>query len=262
MDMKMRGKIAIVTGASYGIGEGIARALAQEGVNLAVCARGEEKLKGVSAELKSSGVEVLPVIADVMKVEDIDRMVNQTLDRYGHIDILVNNAGGMVRGTFMETDKESWQRGIDLNLYSTIHFCQRVIPSMRERKWGRIINIASVWGHQPGKMTIYNTVKSGLIIISKSLSNELAPYNILVNAICPGGIVSPAWIETAEILAKKRGTTWQEEIKKLGEKWAPLGRFGSAEEVANLVVFLASERASYITGTSISIDGGQTQSAY
>lgn len=262
MDMKLRDKVAIVTGASYGIGEGIAKALAQEGVKMSICARGEEKLNNLAKELEGMGVEVLPVKADVTKVEDIEGMVKRTLDKFGRIDILVNNAGGMVRGLFMQADRESWQKGIDLNLFSTIHFSQLVVPSMRERKWGRIISISSVWGRQPGKMAIYNMVKSAIISLTKTLSTELAADNILVNAVCPGGIISPAWIETAEILAKKRGTTWQEEINKLGEKWAPLRRFGNTDEVGDLVVFLASERASYITGVSIPIDGGQTQSAF
>jgi 3-oxoacyl-[acyl-carrier protein] reductase len=260
MDLGLKGKVALVTGASYGIGEAIATGLAQEGVKLAICARGEEKLKRVSAKMENLGAEVLWVVADVLEPEDIDRMVKQVLDAYGQIDILVNNAGGMVRGTFAKASVEDWQRGIDLNLFSTIHFCQKIVPDMKERKWGRIINVASVWGHQPGVTPIYNTVKGAIITLSKSLSNELAPDNILVNAVCPGGIVTPAWIETAEILAQKRGTTWQEEIGKLGEDWAPLRRFGNAEEVANVVVFLASEKASYLTGISINIDGGTTKS--
>lgn len=260
MDLKLKGKVAIVTGASYGMGQSIAKGLALEGVKLAICARGEEKLKAVSSELESMGAEVLAVTADVLKVEDIDSFVRKTLDKYGHVDILVNNAGGMVRGKFMEAKQADWQLGLELNVFSIIHCCHRVIPGMRARKWGRIINLASVWGHQPGVTPVYNMVKAAVISVSKSLSNELAADNILVNAVCPGGIITPAWIETAEIVAQKRGTTWQEEIRKLGVTWAPLGRFGDAEEVADMVVFLASERASYITGTSINVDGGTTKS--
>ena len=260
MDLELKGKVALVTGASYGIGAAIAKGLAQEGVKLAICARGQERLKQVSAELEASGVEVLSLVADVLKPGDIDTMVEQVLAKYGQVDILVNNAGGMVRGTFAKASVEDWQLGIDLNLYSTIRVCQKIIPGMRQKKWGRIINVASVWGHQPGATPIYNTVKGAIITLSKSLSNELAADNILVNAVCPGGIITPAWIETAEILARKRGTTWQEEISKLGRDWAPLGRFGTAEEVANVVVFLASAKASYMTGVAVNIDGGTTKS--
>lgn len=260
MDLKLQGRVAIVTGASYGMGESIARGFAQEGVKLAICARGEEKLKQVAAELESSGAEVLPVVTDVTKVEDIDRMVKRTLERYGRVDILVNNAGGMVRGKFGEADDSAWQTGMELNVYSIVRFCRCVIPSMRERKWGRIINISSVWGHQPGVTPVYNASKASALSLSKSLSNELAPDNILVNCVCPGGVETPAWIDTAKILAKKRGTTWQEEINKLARQWAVLGRYAQPEEVADVVIFLASDRASYITGACINVDGGSTKS--
>jgi 3-oxoacyl-[acyl-carrier protein] reductase len=260
MDLKLNGRVAIVTGASYGIGKGIARGFAEEGVKLSICARGEEKLRRVTGELEGMGAEVLPVVADVLNTEDIDRMVEQTLERYGHVDILVNNAGGMVRGTFAEASDEDWAHGMGLNLFSYIRFCRKVVPSMREKRWGRIINISSTWGHQPGVTPVYNTSKAGVIAMSKSLSNELAPDNILVNCVCPGGIITPAWVDTAEILARKRGTTWQDEIKKLADEWTVLGRFGEVEEVTDLVVFLASERASYITGACINIDGGNTRS--
>lgn len=260
MDLKLEGKVALVTGASYGIGEGVARGLAQEGAKLSICARGEEKLKRVASELEAAGAEVFPVVADVVRKDDIDRMVKGTLDRYGHVDILVNNAGGMARGAFTETGDEDWQRGMELNLYSIVRFCRGVISSMRERKWGRIVNISSVWGHQPGVPPIYNAAKAGIISLSKSLSNELAPDNILVNCVCPGAFLTPAWIEMAKILAQKRGTTWQEEIKKLADRWTVLGRFGNVEEVADVVVFLTSEKASYITGACINVDGGSNKS--
>ncbi len=260
MDMKLRGKVALVTGASYGIGESIARGFAQEGVRLAICARGEEKLRKLASELEGMGVDVLAVTCDVTSGEDIDDMVKQTLDRYGRVDIQVNNAGGMVRGRFFDTSDEDWQHGMELNLYSIVRFCRGVVPGMQERKWGRIINIASVWGHQPGVTPIYNVAKAGILSLSKSLSNELAQDNILVNSVSPGGIVTPAWIEAAKGLARKRGTTWQEEIDKLARQWCVLGRYGEAEEVADMVVFLASERASYITGACINVDGGATKS--
>lgn len=260
MDLKLKGKVAIVTGASYGIGEAIAKGLAQEGPKLAICARGEEKLMRIAAELKGMGAEVLPIQADVMKTDDVDRVVRETIGSFGRIDILVNNAGGMVRGTFAQAKDEDWQQGIELNVYSIIHFCQKVIPGMRERNWGRIINIASVWGHQPGVTPVYNVTKAAVLSLSKSLSNELGSSNVLVNCVSPGGIISPAWIQAAENLAKKRGTTWQEEIQKLGENWAVLRRFGNVEEIADVVVFLASERSSYITGACINVDGGATKS--
>lgn len=260
MDLELQGKVALVTGASYGIGQGIARGLAREGAKLALCARGEEKLNHIASELKGTGTEVLPIVADVTNTEDVDGAVKKTLDGFGCVDILVNNAGGMVRGKFTEATDEAWQLGMELNLYSIVRFCRRVIPGMQERKWGRIINISSVWGHQPGVTPVYNTSKASVITLSKSLSNEFAADNILVNSVCPGGIITPAWIETAEILAQKRGTTWQDEINKLGRQWAPLGRYGEIDEVADVVVFLASERASYITGAAINVDGGTTKS--
>lgn len=260
MDLELKGKVAIVTGASYGIGEGIARGMAAEGVKLAICARGEEKLEKVAGELKDVGAEVVAVAADVLKPDDIERVFQGAMDAFGGVDILVNNAGGMVRGNFSQTGDDDWRLGMDLNLNSIIRFCRLVIPGMQERRWGRIINISSVWGHQPGVSTVYNAAKAAVISLGKSLSNELALDNVLVNSVCPGGIVTPAWIEMAEILAKKRGTTWQEEIDKLAKKWTGMGRYGTVEEVADTVLFLASEKASYITGACINVDGGNTKS--
>ncbi|RMF84327.1 MAG: SDR family oxidoreductase [Nitrospinota bacterium] len=257
MDLGIAGKVALVAASSKGLGKAVALGLAREGARVTICARGEEALQRAAAEIRAdTGAEVFPVVADVSRSEEIKRLVQATLERFGRIDILVNNAGGPPAGTFFTLSEADWEQGLALNLFSTIRLCQEVIPIMRRQQWGRIINITSITAKQPIEtLVISNVIRSGVLGLAKTLSHELARENILVNSVCPGYILTERMYEVAQRQAAEKGITPEAAIQE-NARAVPMGRVGQPEEFANLVVFLASERASYITGTAIQIDGG------
>jgi 3-oxoacyl-[acyl-carrier protein] reductase len=250
MDLGIKNQVAMIGGASQGIGKAIAIALAKEGAKVSICARNENILKETAKAIqKVSGVEVLAVVADLTKISDIKKFAKETLSKFGTIDILVNNAGGPPVKYAEELTEEEWINGFRLNLLSTISLSKEVIPTMKSKRWGRIINLTSITAKQPlDKFTISNTTRAGVIGFAKSLSNEVAPYNILVNNVCPG-------FTRTKRLEETHGKNWEEFASSI-EKNIPLGRLASPEEIGNLVAFLASDKASYITGTTIQIDGG------
>jgi len=257
MDLGLKGRVAIVTGSSSGIGKAIALGLAQEGTKVSICARNEEQLKETAKEIASSAkVEVLALQTDLTRREDIKKLVNETLRKFGRLDILVNNTGGPPPSIFLETSEEDWRRGVDLLLMSAIHTCREVIPPMRERRWGRIINMASFAAKQPAdQLVISNSIRVGILGLSKTLANELAGDGILVNAVCPGWTLTKRVEELAKAQAKASGKSYGD-IVRGWESGIPLKRLAQPEEIANLVVFLTSEKASYITGAVIQVDGG------
>lgn len=261
MDLGIKDRVAIVAASSKGLGKATAMELAKEGVHLTICARDREVLEKTADEIRSeSGVEVLPVSADVSKTDEIKKVVSETINKYSKVDILINNAGGPPTGGFLDFSLDEWQKAVELNLFSAITFSNEVIPYMQKNKWGRIVNITSYAVKQPvDGLLLSNTVRAGIIGLAKSLSNEFGRDNILVNNICPGRIHTDRIVFLANDRARKEGKSFDEVIEHMGVD-VPVGRIGKPKELAALAVFLASERASYITGTSIQVDGGLTKS--
>jgi 3-oxoacyl-[acyl-carrier protein] reductase len=257
MDLGLRNKVAIVCASSRGLGKAVALGLAEEGVNLTICARGDEELQRTDEEIRSkSNVQVLAIQGDVAKPADIRKIVTETLNKFLTIHILVNNAGGPPLGNFMDFTPDDWQKALELNLLSTINFIREVIPVMRKQNWGRVINITSVAVKQPIEgLILSNTARAGIVGLTKTLSNEFARENILFNNVCPGRILTDRILELARARADKTGMSIEDVFTSM-ENDIPIGRIGKPRELADLVVFLASERASYITGTTIQVDGG------
>jgi len=263
MDLGIKDKVAIVCASSKGLGKAVAFGLAREGVKLTVCARGKRDLDKTADEIvKETGAQVLAVECDMSKTDDIKKVVDETIKKYSRIDIVVNNAGGPPTGAFLDFSLEDWQKAIELNLFSTITMSKAVVPYMKEREWGRIINITSVAVKQPiDGLILSNTARAGVIGLAKTMSNEFGPYNITVNNVCPGRILTDRITHLASEKAKREGVSLEDALTSM-EKDVPLRRIGRPEELANLVVFLASERASYITGTTIQVDGGLTRGLF
>ena len=258
MDLGLGGKVAVITGGSVGIGLAVAEGLAQEGVKLALCARDEARLEREAARLRETyGVEALGVVADVSRTEDITRFSETVLDTFGGVDILINNAGTGSEETIMEADDEKWAYYLDLHLMAAVRLSRAFVPSMRERGGGVILNNASICASQPlGYEPIYNVSKAALAMFSKCLANELIGDHIRVNTVNPGLIQTPDWEKTAKLLTQDKDVTWQEYLAGIAEANAPIGRFGTAEELANFFVFLCSDRASYSVGSTYYVDGG------
>lgn len=262
MELGLKGKTAIITGAASGIGKCTATALANEGTNLALCDINIRSLEKVTAGLRSKGVKVLAEKVDVTSLNETDAFIAHTVSEFGRIDILVNNAGTGRLSDLMELPEEEYRRSADLMLYAPIRLSRAVVPYMKKAKWGRIINISSMFGKQPGGLLDYDSIKAAMIMVSKDFSSYLAKDNILVNAVCPGPIRTPLWEAPGQLgdqLSKMLGKSIEESIEFYASSNIPMNRYGKPEEIADLVVFLASERASYITGQAINIDGGMVK---
>ena len=254
MDLGLTGKVAMITGASRGIGKAIARGLAAEGCRLSVCARGREDLDETVRELRENGAEVLAATLDVTDEEAARAWFAETRERFQAVDILINNVGGSRPGGNLSASGEDWQRGFALNFFSALDLCRLVVPSMRERKHGCVINIASIYGREWGGPMTYNAAKAAMISLSKEMARELARDGVRVNSVAPGSILFPggSW--------DRRRREQPVEIAAFVERELPAGRFGEPEEVADVVVFLASERANWISGACINVDGCQSRS--
>jgi len=259
----LTGKVALITGASGGLGGAIARAFGEAGADLALHYRSnEESAKKLSAEIREYGRKAVIFQADLTNHEEAEMLVDDAVKEFGDLHILVNNAGGPPTGTFLDFSLEDWQKAIDLNLFSTITFSREALPFMKEQRWGRIINITSVAVKQPiDGLILSNTARAGVIGLAKTLSNEFGPYNITVNNVCPGRILTDRITHLAGEKAKREGTSVEDALTAM-ETDVPLRRIGRPEELASLVVFLASEKASYITGTTIQVDGGLTKGLF
>ena len=256
MDLGLTDHVAIVTGASRGIGRGIALRLADEGCHLAICARGEEALNETAQEIEARGVECLALPLDMTDKNAPARLVDEAAERFGRIDILVGNVGGNRRGQFEELSDEDWDAIIDLNFKSHIRTSRAAIPHMRDAGGGSICYITSIFGRELGGagLSTYNSTKSALISLSKVMAQELTPEGIRVNSVAPGSIRFPggSW--------DRRMKEQPEEMKAFIADNLPIGRFGRVGEVADTVAFLVSERASLITGACLNVDGGQSHS--
>jgi len=257
MDLGLKDRVALVAASSTGLGKAVALGLAREGAKLALCARTQSTLDATAEEIRrDTGVEVLARAIDVTAHHQVRAFVGEIAAHFGRLDICVANAGGPPSKSFADTTVEDWHTAAELNLMSTVYLAKEALPLMQQRRWGRFIAITSVTVKQPlDGLILSNAIRTGVLGLVKSLANEYGPYNVLVNNVCPGFTATARLNELAETLAAKGGVS-PGDIEKRWSSQAPLGRIGQPEELANLVVFLASERASYITGESIAVDGG------
>jgi len=262
MDLQLKGKVALITGGSRGIGRACALALAEEGCQIAICARGKEALEEAAKEISAKGVKVLAMEADVTKAESTAALVAKAAEEFGRIDILVNNAGTGRLSDLMELPEEEFRYNMDLMLFGPITVSRQVVPHMRAQGGGRIINISSIFGKQPGGLVDYDAIKAAVIMFTKDLANYLAKDKILVNAVCPGPIRTSLWEGPGQLgdqLGGMLGMSGQEAIDWFAKQNIPLGRHGYPNEIADTVTFLASARASFITGQAINVDGGMVK---
>ena len=261
MNLGLTDKVAVVGASSKGLGRAIALGLAHEGAKVTICARNSDALEATADDIRNqTGTEVLAVPTDVSQPAQVENLIRTAIDHFGGIDILVNNAGGPRAGRFDDLDAQDYQDAVHLNLMSTINLCRAVVPSMRTRGGGRIINLTSVSVKQPvDNLMLSNMARTGVIGFAKTLATELALDKILVNNVCPGIIFTDRIQQLATVRAEEAGITFDEALEKMTAD-IPIGRIGDPDEFATLVVFLASERASYITGTTIQVDGGMVRS--
>ncbi|MGE0312386.1 MAG: SDR family oxidoreductase [Lautropia sp.] len=252
MDLGLAGKVAIVTGATQGIGRATVERLVAEGAQVAFCARGRERLDEFERTLRARGASVLPIAADVGVAADCERVVAQTVARFGGVDILVNNAGTSATGAFEGVTDERWQADFDLKLFGAIRLIRAAIVSMKSRGGGRIVNVTNIGAKQPRARSMPTTVtRAAGLAMTKALSKELGPHGILVNTVCIGLVRAGQH----EARALREGLDLEALYTSLADG-IPIGRVGRADEAANAIAFLVSEAASFITGSSINLDGG------
>jgi 3-oxoacyl-[acyl-carrier protein] reductase len=257
MDLGIRGKAALVTAASKGMGKATAMGLAAEGVKVLMCARTAADIKAAADEVRTkTGTEVVEMTADITKKEDIERLVTRANEAFGGVDILVANSGGPQRGNLDEMTDEQWISAFEISTLSVVRMIRGVLPSMKKKRWGRILTIQSVSVKQPVPgLLLSNSTRPGVAGMAKTLSEELGKHNITINVVCPGKILTDRLLGGV----KQSGLSREEYLEKAGLD-IPLGRVGTAEEFANVMVFLASERASYVTGVAMQVDGGLIRS--
>jgi len=261
MDLGLRGRPAIVAASSRGLGRAVAEELAREGADLVMCARGESALQEAADAIRTStGARVVALKADVANPADVDRVVNAAMEAYGRVDVLVTNGGGPPAGPFESHSSEAWSDAVRLVLDSVVNLTRAVLPGMKERRWGRIINVTSIAVKQPvDNLILSNTLRSAVTGFARTLANEAAPFNVTVNNVLPGYTRTQRVEDLSKRSAELRGTTPEEQIAYF-ERQIPMGRLGEPREFAAMVAFLASERASYVTGTSVPVDGGWIRS--
>jgi NAD(P)-dependent dehydrogenase (short-subunit alcohol dehydrogenase family) len=254
MDLELAGKVVLVTGGSDGLGAAVCNRLVWEGARVALCARNPERLEATAATLRSQGGEVLAVSADVSRAEDIERFVQAAHGRWGRVDGLVNNAGSAAAKPFLSVTDQEWEDDFQLKVFAAMRTVRLAVPHLRAAGGGAIVNVLSLKAKEPGKNTSPSSVsRAAGMSLTKVLSKELGPDGIRVNAVLVGMIQSGQWNRRAETSGKPAETFFAERSKEAG---VPLGRIGRAEEFADVVAFLLSARASYVTGTAVNVDGG------
>jgi len=254
MELGLKGKVVAVTGGSEGIGRAAVRRLAEEGARVSFCARRQQPIDQLLAEQKAKGVEIMGMVADASQPGQIEAFIEATVKHFGRIDVVVNNAGGSGQATFASVLDESWQNDINIKVFAQIRTSRIAVPYMKKQGGGRIINLNMVGAKQPGAAMFPTSVsRAAGLALTKGLSKELAGDNILVNAVAVGKIKS----EGQERGAKRNQLSVDDHYAR-NSRSIPMGRMGEAEEVADVIVFLASDAASYITGTCINVDGGMS----
>ena len=260
MDLGLAGKVALVAASSRGLGRAVAEELGREGARLVLCARGETALHETADAIRASGAEVKAVRADVSRAPDVARVVDAGIRAFGRIDVLVTNGGGPPAGPFESHGTEAWHEAVRQNLDSVVELTRAVLPGMKERRWGRIINVTSIAVKQPvDNLILSNSVRAAVTGFARTLANEVAPFGITVNNVMPGYTRTQRVDELAARNAVLRGTSAEAQLAGW-EQQIPMGRLGQPAEFAAMVAFLASERASYTTGASIPVDGGWIRS--
>ncbi|HSW56753.1 MAG TPA: SDR family oxidoreductase [Ignavibacteriaceae bacterium] len=263
MDTGLKNKTVLITASSMGIGKAVAEMFAEEGCKIAISSRSKENLLSTAAELKEKySIEPFWSVCDLNKQKDIENTFSAVSAHFGNVDILVNNCGGPVPGLFQQLEEEDWNNAYEQVLLSAVRFSKLVLPGMMASNWGRIINLTSISVKQPvDNLILSNSLRAGVTGFTKSLSNEVAKFNITVNNVAPGMTLTARLYELAVVEAKEKGKSHEEILVDMAKR-IPLNRLGRPEEIASVVVFLASKQASYVTGVTIQVDGGYVKSIY
>jgi len=261
VDLGLKDKVAVVAGASQGLGRAVAEALVAEGARVALCARTATTLEATAEEIRrATGAEVLAVPADVTRPADVERVVNTAVEHWGTVHIAVANAGGPPAKPFTALTLEDWKNAVELNLMSSVYLARAVLPRMRAQRWGRLVFLTSVAVKQPiDGLLLSNAVRSGVTGLAKSLANECAGDNVLVNTVCPGYTRTGRLEDLIATLSQQKGIS-REQVVAGWTAAIPLGRLAEPREIGAVVAFLASEQASYVTGSSLAVDGGYVKS--
>lgn len=263
MDTGLKDKTVLITASSMGIGKAVAEMFADEGCKIAISSRSKENLLSTAKELKEKyAIEPFWSVCDLNKQKDIENTFAAVNAQFGNIDILVNNCGGPVPGLFQQLDEEDWNNAYEQVLLSAVRFSRLVLPGMMGNNWGRIINLTSISVKQPiDNLILSNSLRAAVSGFTKSLSNEIARFNITVNNVAPGMTLTGRLYELAVVEAKEKGKSHEEILAEMSKR-VPLNRLARPEEIASVVVFLASKQASYVTGITIQVDGGYVKSVY
>lgn len=255
MDFGLKGRVAMVAAASKGLGKACALALAQEGCKVSICSRDPKTLMKTAEEINAYA-ETMCLVTDVSSTKSLENWYQATVENFGQVDILVTNTGGPPVSRFMQLSDEQWQAGVESTLMNVVRLSRLVIPGMQQRKWGRIIHLTSLVAKQPlDDLTISSTLRAGLSGLTKTMANQLGPDGITVNALLMGQILTDRQNAIADVRVKQQGISYEEHFERLAAE-IPLRRLGEPREVGEVVAFLASERASYLTGVSLQVDGG------